>query len=546
MKVWSKVKEGRAGIVLSLCFSFLVMIYAPLEMFFYNTDDFWFNFTTIFPVCFTLFFLLWMIGSLFFVLLNTLNRQIYYIGFFGTFVALVSTYIQGTFLVDNLPPMDGTDIDWEQYHIENYETIILWFVVLICCLLLIKFGKISFFLKLTEGISVFLFLILSVSIIFSGIMTSGYKNKDILVATDKDEFEFSRDTNFLIFVLDAVDAGTVTQILETDEESREVFEDFTYFDNVVCTYPFTKYSMPFILSGKWYKNEEPPMEYFRDAIQDSPLIQEIESQYKMEIYSDSIPVVAEENENRFANMISDYGYVASYKQFVKGVVKLAGIRYAPYPLKKICYNVLERFEQARGIEASIDDEQVYTWNNKELCQRIKDEAVSYTSSKVFKLEHVQGAHVPYQYNKNVEKIENGTYLGNVEASITIASRYLDQLKKYNVYDNSVIIIMADHGYNVEGLEGRQNPILFIKGLEERHAMKTSSIPVSYDDLQDAYQLLIKGESSDNIFPWEENQIRHRTYILYKYEEEEKMYEYTTDGKATETEKMKPTGREFFR
>lgn len=83
MKVWSKVKEGRAGIVLSLCFSFLVMIYAPLEMFFYNTDDFWFNFTTIFPVCFTLFFLLWMIGSLFFVLLNTLNRQIYYIGFLG-------------------------------------------------------------------------------------------------------------------------------------------------------------------------------------------------------------------------------------------------------------------------------------------------------------------------------------------------------------------------------------------------------------------------------------------------------------------------------
>ena len=122
MKVWLKVKEGRAGIVLSLCFSFLVMIYAPLEMFFYNTDDFWFNFTTIFPVCFTLFFLLWMIGSLFFVLLNTLNTQIYYIGFFVTFVALVSTYIQGTFLVDNLPPMDGTDIDWEQYHIENYET----------------------------------------------------------------------------------------------------------------------------------------------------------------------------------------------------------------------------------------------------------------------------------------------------------------------------------------------------------------------------------------------------------------------------------------
>lgn len=546
MKVWSKVKECRAGIALSLCFSFLLMVYAPLEMFFYNTDDFWFNFSTIFPVCFALFFILWMIGSLIFILLTTLNKQIYCIGILGTFVALVCTYIQGTFFVGNLPPMDGTDIDWGQYHIENYKTIILWFVILICFLLLIKFAKTSFFLKLTEGVSIFLLLILLSSIAFSGIMTSGYKSKDMLVATDKDEFEFSRDTNFLILVLDAVDAGTVTQILETDEESREVFTDFTYFDNVVCAYPFTKYSMPFILSGKWYKNEEPPTEYFREAIQDSPLIQEIESQYKMEIYSDSIPVVAEENEDRFANMISDYGYVSSYKQFAKGVIKLAGIRYAPYPLKKICYNVLERFEQARGIESSIDEEQVYTWNNKELCQRIKDEEVSYTSDKVFKLVHVQGAHVPYQYNKNVEKIENGTYLGNVEASITIASRYLNQLKESNVYDNSVIIIMADHGYSTEGLEGRQNPILFVKGIGEHHAMKTSSVPVSYDDLQDAYQLLLKGESSENIFPWEENQIRQRTYLLYKYEEEEKMYEYITEGNAAETEKMKPTGREFFR
>lgn len=546
MRIWSKIKECKAGIALSLCFSFLLMIYAPLEMFFYNIDDFWFNFSTILPVCLGLFLAVWVTGSLLFVLLDVMNKNLYRVGIVGGFVALVSTYVQGTFLINQLPSMDGTDIDWGQYRIENYKTTVLWLIVLICCLLVIKFAKTSFFLKLTEGVSVFLFLILLSSIIFSGFMTSGYKSKDMLLATDRDEFEFSEDTNFLIFVLDAVDAGTVSQILETDGEAREVFTDFTYFDNVVCAYPFTKYSMPFILSGKWYKNEKTPTEYFREAIQDSPLLQEIESQYKMEIYSDSISVIAEGNEGRFANMVPDYSYVSSYQKFVKGVIKLAGIRYAPYPVKGICYNVLERFEQARGVEESVDEEQIYTWNNKELCQRIKDEEVSYTSEKVFKLVHVQGAHVPYQYNKNVEKIKNGTYLGNVEASITVASRYLNQLKESDVYDNSVIIIMADHGYSMEGLVGRQNPILFIKGIGERHEMETSSIPVSYDDLQDAYQLLLRGESSRDIFPWEENQIRQRTYLLYKAEEDEKMYEYITEGNASETEKLKPTGREFFR
>ena len=546
MRIWSKIKECKAGIALSLCFSFLLMIYAPLEMFFYNIDDFWFNFSTILPVCLGLFLAVWVTGSLLFVLLDVMNKNLYRVGIVGGFVALISTYVQGTFLINQLPPMDGTDIDWGQYQIENYKTTVLWFIVLICCLLVIKFAKTSFFLKLTEGVSVFLFLVLLSSIIFSGFMTSGYKSKDMLLATDRGEFEFSEDTNFLIFVLDAVDAGTVSKILETDGEAREVFTDFTYFDNVVCAYPFTKYSMPFILSGKWYKNEKTPTEYFREAIQDSPFLQKIESQYKMEIYSDSISVIAEENEGRFANMVPDYSCVSSYQKFVKGVIKLAGIRYAPYPVKEICYNVLERFEQARGVEESVDEERIYTWNNKELCQRIKDEEVSYTSEKVFKLVHVQGAHVPYQYNKNVEQIKNGTYLGNVEASITVASRYLNQLKESDVYDNSVIIIMADHGYSMEGLEGRQNPILFIKGIGERHEMETSSIPVSYDDLQDAYQLLLRGESSRDIFPWEENQIRQRTYLLYKAEEDEKMYEYITEGNASETEKLKPTGREFFR
>lgn len=539
-------KQCKAGIAISLCLSFLLTIYAPLEMYFYNIDDFWFNFSMMFPVCLVLFFTLWAVGSLIFIFLDMINKYIYSAGIIGAFTVLICSYIQGTFLINHLPPMDGTDIDWTKYNTENIVTIVLWIAVLAGCLVLIKFAKKEFFIKIAGGGSLFLFMILLVSIVFSGFITSGYKSKDLLVATNKDEFEFSEDTNFIIFVLDAVDAGTVSQILEEDEESKAVFEDFTYYKNVVCAYPFTKYSMPFILSGKWYINEEPPINYFRESIKESPLINTIKDQYKMEIFSDSIPVVNERNSGQFDNMVLDYCYISSYKQFVKGMIKLAGIRYAPYPIKKRCYNALEQLEGARGIELAADEDQIYTWNNKELYQRIKEKEISYTSDRVFKLVHIQGAHVPYQYNKNVEKIENGTYLGNVEASITIASGYLNKLKENNVYDNSVIIIMADHGYDTEGLEGRQNPILFIKGVGEHHEMKTSNAPISYDDLQGAYQLLLKGESSGQVFAWEENQTRQRKYILYKYEEEEKMYEYVTEGDATETEEMRATGREFVR
>lgn len=546
MKIWSMMKRCKAGIYISLCLSFLLTIYAPLEMFFYNIDDFWFNFTLMFPVCLILFLVLWMAGSLAFILLGAVNKYIYNVGIAVGFVTLICTYVQGTFLISNLPPMDGTNIDWGEYRAENVKTIILWVLILAACLVIIKFAKISLFNKIAGKVSCYLFLILLFSIFISGIATSGYKDKDLLTATNRYEFEFSEDTNFIILILDAVDAGTVSQILETDEESREVFTDFTYYENVLCAYPFTKFSMPFIMSGKWYTNEKPPRDYFEESIDESPLINTIEEQYKMELFSNSIAIVNEENSERFANMVSDHSYISSYKQFVKGMIKLAGIKYAPYPAKKICYNVLEQLEGARGIGEEVEDDQIFSGNNRRFCQRIEENEIAYTSDKVFKLIHLEGAHVPYRYNKNVEVIEDGTYLGNVEASITTASRFLDKLKESNVYDNSVIIIMADHGYNIVGLRGRQNPILFIKGIGEHHEMNVSNAPISYDDLQDAYQLLLKGESGDAVFPWEENQKRQRRYLLYVYEEEETMYEYMTEGHAAETEELQPTGKEFVR
>lgn len=73
----------------------------------------------------------------------------------------------------------------------------------------------------------------------------------------------------------------------------------------------------------------------------------------------------------------------------------------------------------------------------------------------------------------------GDYRSSLEASLTLTKAYLQKLKEAGVYDNSVIIVMADHGTNGEYyLEpmGRQNPILFVKGIGEQHAFEVSQAP----------------------------------------------------------------------
>ena len=114
-----------------------------------------------------------------------------------------------------------------------------------------------------------------------------------------------------------------------------------------------------------------------------------------------------------------------------------------------------------------------------------------------------------------------------------------------MYDNSVVIILADHGFNYDYHTGRQNPILYIKGTNEHHEMRESDIPVSYCDLSDAYIELIKGKSSEEIFK-NIDYNRKRRYLLYQYLAEDHMVEYEQNGKAWDEDTLEPTGREFNR
>lgn len=189
----------------------------------------------------------------------------------------------------------------------------------------------------------------------------------------------------------------------------------------------------------------------------------------------------------------------------------------------------------------------YEWTNTTFLENVLNSRMTFTKDKVFKFIHLEGAHVPYQYDKNVNLIENGTYDQNIEACITIASEYLNKLRSNNTYSNSVIIIMADHGYNgMTSTEGRQHPFLLVKGLNESHEMVVNHAPISYDDLQLAYKRLLSGNNSDEIFDYKEDDQRERRFLFYRYLEEDHMEEYVQHGRADDLTTLIPTGRVFER
>ena len=538
-----RFKEFLHGVIMSFALCFMLFLYAPLEMYINNKNEFWFDIYKLFPIMLVIFLLSTIVCVAVLALCYFIHRGLYQSTLVVCFISFVALYVQGNFLVSNLPPLDGTMIDWNQYGSETAKSFILWIIVILLVLALIRRIHMQKFYQVVSFTGICMTLILLVTLITICISNEGYKKKLNICATNEKKFEMSTDTNFIILLLDAVDARALTALMGSEPKNQILFSDFTYYPNTVCAYPFTKHSIPFIFSGDWYENDEPFEEYNINAYKNSTLFSSLEElNYHMGMYETEIPLY-DESICRFENIKNDIGEFKSLYTVATLEIKLVGFKYAPFGLKKYCSFDINWLNGLR-VE---NDYSIFNASDIEFYNEVNNTDITYTDDKCFKFIHLDGAHVPFQYDKNMNIIENGTYEEEIEACMTLTKAYFDKLQKAGVYDNSVIIVMADHGFNGESGDveretfGRHNPILLVKGVHERHDLHISNAPISYADLQEAFLRLLNGMDSAKIFDWREGDQRERRFLFYYYLGDDHMVEYMQTGHADDID---TTGREF--
>ena len=127
----------------------------------------------------------------------------------------------------------------------------------------------------------------------------------------------------------------------------------------------------------------------------------------------------------------------------------------------------------------------------------------------------------------------------------LCGKYLELLKENGLYDDAVVVIMSDHGSG-EQTESLQwhHPILLAKGRGESHELRVSSVPISWDDLQQAFLKLLDGAGSDELFGWHEGDERERRFMDLDWSDVKHIEEYIQTGDAGDMETIVPTGRVF--
>ena len=541
------------GVFISLAISFLIFLYAPIDLYCANISEFWFDFSTLLLTAFGMFTVSMLVLLLIYVIALWVHPKVYRIALTGGLALFICTYIQGNFMIDRLPPLDGTSIWWGKYDVLRMDTLMLWGIVLTIAIIAAIFLKKEKFENTIMFISGVMALMLLVTVC-STILTSGALTPKVhMHISVENEFQMSEEENFVIFVLDTADSREFTAMLEDHPEYREIFSDFTYYENMMGNYSCTMNAVAYILSGKWFENQEPLDEYLNDVYLNSPLWEDLRNRgYRIDLYEDDIRALDDSVVDNFANVYHTTVSPSSYLELAKEELKLVGFRYAPYDLKRYCETREVYFDELQVSKPDGTTAGTFTENNMDFKVALDENGVTVDQAgKIFKFIHLEGAHAPFIYGENMDYVPGGDYRQNMEASITLAKNYIQALKESGAYDNTAIIVMADHGYNGQGDETdrhvwmRPTPMFLVKGKEEQHdTMQISEAPVSYVDLWEAYMRLMDGEKSDALFDWKEGDTRERRYFRYSFSETYHLVEYIQKGHAQNLDTLEPTGREF--
>lgn len=537
-------KEFSASLIMFFTLAFMLFIYEPIVAYSSNVNDYWFNFKTLVLNNLLIFIGVLLSFSLLSFIIYFVSKKlkkdiIYKIYLMIVFIVFIATYIQGNYLAGSLPTLDGSPIIWSDYTKQSLISIGMWLVLIVINIVLYK-KLCKEYTSIVKYVSLAVFAMLSVSLV-SILLTNKeiYVEKGSYTPTTDNINQISKNKNFLMLVVDMADSKTFNNVLK-NMGKEELLKDFTYYPDTLSAYPFTRESIPFMLSGEWFVEQDTFTNYYNDVMDNSKFLKTLrDKNYDINIYESELGWTNEKALD--VNNIKAVNFEIDKSNLFNQEFKYLSFKYLPFNLKK--YSNIESLDYTLCRKSDLDTNNIYKMEN----DIVYDELNSLKTQKnnYFQFLHIDGGHYPWDMNKDFEKIENGTYEEKIESSIVVIEKYLDRIKESGQYDNSVIIILADHGNNGYDPVGRQNPILYIKGINEKNIkMKVSDKKVSYDDLnQSIYYDLLDGKKSDDLLT-NIDKNRKRRFIWYK--DYDKLYEQVLDGHAWETDKLKNTGKKYER
>lgn len=407
------------------------------------------------------------------------------------FGVTLAGYVQSMFFNGSMHNLDGTVTKWSSS--ELTRNIVIWAAVallpVIVCFVLKKYKK----------------AICSVgSLLLAGVQSVAFVSMLFTPLPDVSTFMSYKgmyqtgENNVIIFILDKFDQTYVDKMLTMFPNSLDGLRGFTYYPNTTGSYCYTHIAVPYLLTGVKIPEYDPTDSQYLEQINDSDYFKLIADHTEsMCIYTDEPNLRGKQARKKVDNCV-DAQYEIDKEKLLEASKKASLYRTLPFKYKEEYIYDSADFNVA---VVSVTTDDFYSLEDyiyeAEMDEKIMRDGLSKDgrNNNCFRFIHVRGAHNRYYLDENAKYHEDPipTEQGGLEktaaGSMKYVSDYLKALNDLGVYENSTIIVTADHG-DADVIESdtnttrNVNPIMFFKpsGVGYDQPLKTSEAPVSHDDI----------------------------------------------------------------
>jgi len=504
--------------VTSLFFVITLFVFPPYEIYLTNLSEFAFGLDLFWwiPLVTGLAVMLFLVGlGLLVHLFFKRNGSVFY----GTFLFAIgmACYVQGNFLSLKIGLLTGIPITWSHYLREITINTALWGSIVFMVLLLLYVFK-DRMEKIAKLVCI---IFVAMQAVAFGVLLFSPDTRvtSRAIVSTKGIHEVSSQRNVVVFVLDMFDARYFEQLLEKEPDFKEQFADFTYFSNSVGSGSTTKYSIGALLTGQHLLNDAPSWQQMLDNAGTETDFWDVllENQYRVEMYTTAYHVPNNLLRNAY-NYVETTTAIADHKTLLRNLYQLSFFKYAPDVFKPLLWldgtefrkALVTRDDTGEGMDVFSDDNALFFSRMQNSHFTLNNE------TNILKFIHLHGVHYPYATDENANHVVGANALQAAKGSVKIVMEYLQNMKDLGAYDQSTIIICADHGY--VGYCELSNPILLVKKAGASGAMQISDAPVSHLDfhatIMDDLGLNPNHKYGKSVFEIEPGETRNRLYYQY--------------------------------
>ena len=438
-------------------------------------------------------------------ILALLRGKVYNYAVSLLFALTVAGYLQGTFFNVDHGSLDGTEIVWQEFKLQALLGLALWGVMTVLPLALQYFSK-KLWRRVIAIVSVVIIGAQTVALgvlFFPTLVNGGFGDaSDSGYLTREDIYTVSGQKNVVVFMLDRFDKTYADHQLygdssigkKPDPAIAEGLKGFTYYENFTGSYTRTYPSVVYLLTGIKTDYTLPVQDYFQKAWSEGTFLSDIRNAgYDCRIYSE-LNYIGGKMENLLEeadNLATPTGSIPGGK-ILSAMYGLSAYRYLPEFMKP--YFHIYTGDLSYGyIYGSQNGSSPYGANDLQFRQELLAQGlrVDDDSKGTFAFYHLQGSHDPFTMDGEGNKATfSNFYEGRFEqtrGNLKTIFAYIEMLKEKGLYDDTTIIITADHGYTGYYTELNHERVLslFIKhaGADPEAPMQRSQKQVCQDNLR---------------------------------------------------------------